>query len=338
MIDLAAYGWDDAWAALLPDQAQRYGRIIRVDRGECDVATRDGEVRAISDSTRAQGDTAPATGDWVVVEPGPDDKLVIARVLPRRHTLARRDPSEAIVDQVLVANVDVVAFVHGLDRPLPPGRLERFLVLAWDSGAQPAVILTKADRTELLREITLVVEATSPDVQVLATSRVDAFGIDAVLKLVAPRTTCALVGASGAGKSTLVNLLVGHERLATKEVRARDSKGRHTTVARELILVPGGGALIDTPGIRSVGVWADEDALGRVFRDVIELAESCRFTDCAHDREPGCAVRGVVSDARLARYRALRHEIDEMFTREEERARLLSRGATGPRRAPRHRR
>jgi len=302
------------------------------------VVTSDGVVRAISDSTRSQGAIAPATGDWVVVEPGPDDKVAIVRVLPRRHTLARRDPSEQIVDQVLVANVDVVAFVHGLDRPLPPGRLERFLVLAWDSGAQPVVILTKADRTELLREITLVVEATSPGVPVLATSRVDDFGIDGVLQLVAPRTTCALVGASGAGKSTLVNLLLGHERLATKEVRARDSKGRHTTVARELILLPGAGALVDTPGIRSVGVWADEAALDRVFSDVIEFSANCRFADCAHDREPGCAVLGVVPGARLARYRALRQEIDEMFTREEERARLLSRGATGPRRGPRHRR
>ena len=322
MIDLTAYGWDDAWAASTDANNERPGRIIRVDRGECDVVTADGVVRAISDSTRSQGDTAPATGDWVVIEPGPDDKLVVARVLPRRHTLARRDPSEAVVDQVLVANVDVVAFVHGLDRPLPPGRLERFLVLAWDSGARPVVVLTKADRTELLEHTRAVVEATALGVSVIATSRVDAYGLDELLALAAPRTTCALVGASGAGKSTLVNLLLGRERQATKEVRSRDSKGRHTTVARELILVPGGGALIDTPGIRSVGVWADEDALHRVFSDVDDLAPNCRFADCAHDQEPDCAVRAAVPAPRLARYRALRHEIDEMFAREEERARL----------------
>ena len=320
MIDLAAYGWDHDWASSVApgDDA---GRIIRVDRGECDVVTATGEVRVVSDSARAQGDIAPATGDWVVVVPGPEDKPAIGRVLPRRHTLARRDPSEAIVDQVLVANVDVVAFVHGLDRPLPPGRLERFLVLAWDSGAQPVVVLTKADRTELLAETRTIVEATASGVPVIATRRDDPASFDAVRALVAPHTTTALVGASGAGKSTIVNLLLGRERMATKEVRARDAKGRHTTVARELVLVPGGGALVDTPGIRSVGVWADEDALHRVFADIDELAGDCRFNDCAHDKEPGCAVRDAVSPARLGRYRALRGEIQQVSEREAARLR-----------------
>jgi ribosome biogenesis GTPase / thiamine phosphate phosphatase len=323
LIDLATYGWDAGWAEALRAGAAdgRPGRIVRVDRGECDVVTTDGVVRAISDSTRAQGEVAPATGDWVVIDEGPDDKLVIAQSLPRRHTLIRRDPSEAVIDQVLVANVDLVAFVHGLDRPLPPGRLERFLVLAWDSGAEPVVILTKADRPELYAETRTVVEATAPAVRVIATRRDDPGSFAAVRALAAPRTTIALVGASGAGKSTLVNLLLGRERFATNEVRGSDAKGRHTTVARELVLIPDGGALVDTPGIRSVGVWADEDALHRVFADVDEHAENCRFRDCAHDQEPGCAVRDHVPAARLARYRALRAEIDEMFTREEERQR-----------------
>lgn len=323
MIDLGTYGWDPAWAATLEAHAPgaRPGRIVRVDRGECDVVTAAGVVRAISDSTRAQGDVAPATGDWVAIAEGPEDKLLIAQVLPRRHTLIRRDPSEAIIDQVLVANVDLVAFVHGLDRPLPPGRLERFLVLAWDSGAEPVVVLTKADRPDLYAETRIVVEATAPDVRVIATRRDDPASFDAVRALAAPRTTIALVGASGAGKSTLVNILLGRERFATKEVRGSDAKGRHTTVARELVLIPDGGALVDTPGIRSVGVWADEDALRRVFADVDRHAEQCRFRDCAHDQEPGCAVRDNVPAPRLARYRALRHEIDEMFTREEERQR-----------------
>ena len=321
LTDLVAYGWDDAWASCLDDVTELAGRIVRVDRGECDVVTHAGVVRAISDSTRSQGDVAPATGDWVTLEPGPDEKLLIARVLPRRHTLVRRDPSDALVDQVLVANVDNVAFVHGLDRVLPPGRLERFLVLAWDSGAQPVVVLTKADRTELYAEIAAVVEATAPGIEVIATSRVDHCGLDQLLALVAPRTTCALVGASGAGKSTLVNLLLGRERQATNEVRSRDAKGRHTTVARELIVVPGAGALIDTPGIRSVGISADEDALHRVFADVDALAPECRFADCAHDHEPNCAVRDAIPAARLARYRALRAEIDQMLQRDEERVR-----------------
>lgn len=320
MIDLAAYGWDDAWAAHAAP-GDDVGRIVRVDRGECDVVTASGEVRVVSDSARAQGDVAPATGDWVVVVPGPEDKPAIGRVLPRRHTLARRDPSEAIVDQVLVANVDIVAFVHGLDRPLPPGRLERFLVLAWDSGAQAVVVLTKADREALLDETLAVVEATASGIPVVATRRDDPASFDAIRALVAPRTTMALMGASGAGKSTLLNVLLGHERMATNEVRTRDAKGRHTTVTRELVLVPGGGALVDTPGIRAVGVWADEDALHRVFADVDELAARCRFSDCAHSKEPGCAVRDVVPAARLARYHALRGEIDQVSAREAARLR-----------------
>lgn len=320
MIDLVAYGWDDDWAAATAP-GDTVGRIVRVDRGECDVITADGEVRAVSDSTRSQGDTAPATGDWVVLVPGPDDKPAIGRVLPRRHTLTRRDPSEAVVDQVLVANVDTVAFVHGLDRPLPPGRLERFLVLAWDSGAEPVVVLTKADREELLAETETIVDATASGVAVFATRRDDPASFDRFRSLVAPHTTTALVGASGAGKSTLMNVLLGRERQATKEVRSRDAKGRHTTVARELVVVPGGGALVDTPGIRAVGVWADEDALHRVFADVDEHAAGCRFSDCAHDKEPGCAVRDAVPAARLARYRALRGEIDQVSAREAARLR-----------------
>ena len=324
--DLTVYGWDDQWTSLVTE-GERYGRITRVDRGEVDLLTPDGPERAISDSTRSQGDIAPATGDWAVIGEGPDGKWLVERVLPRRHTLVRRDPSEAIIDQVLVANVDVVAFVHGLDRTLPPGRLERFLVLAWDSGARPVVILTKADQEELLAETLEVV---------LTTRRDDASSVQPVRDLVPVGSTCALLGASGAGKSTLVNLLVGNERMATNEVRNRDAKGRHTTVARELVRVPEGGSLVDTPGIRSVGVWADEDALHRVFSDVDELAADCRFSDCQHDQEPGCAVSGKVPEARLRRYRALRNELDEMFEREEERKRAERKGGpTGRRRKPR---
>ncbi|HEV8297281.1 MAG TPA: ribosome small subunit-dependent GTPase A [Acidimicrobiales bacterium] len=306
---LARYGWNAEWAALAPAGAD-VGRITRVDRGECDVLTAGGFVRAISDSTRAQGEIAPATGDWVVVGDGPDDKHVIDLVLPRRHTLVRRDPSETVVDQVLVANVDIVLLVHGLDRPLPPGWLERFLVQAWDSGAEPAVVLTKADLTESIDETVGVIAAVAPGVPVLTVRRDTQAGVDELRALVRSGCTAALLGASGVGKSTLVNLLTGADVRATQAVRARDAKGRHTTTARELLLVPGGGAIIDTPGVRAVGVWAgDDDALHRVFADIEALAASCRFTDCAHDREPGCVVRGAVDDRRLARYRALLAEL-----------------------------
>jgi ribosome biogenesis GTPase len=326
---LARYGWDERWAAAAPASAA-VGRITRVDRGECDVITAAGPVRAISDSTRAQGHTAPATGDWVVIGAGPDDKHVIESVLPRRHTLVRRDPSETVSDQVLVANVDTVLFVHGLDRPLPPGLLERFLVQAWDSGAEPTVVLAKADLPALLADTAAVVEAVAPGVPLLTTRRDTGAGVAAVRARIPVGSTAALLGASGAGKSSLVNLLTGEQGQATAAVRTRDAKGRHTTTARELLLVPDGGAVIDTPGVRAVGVSADEDALHRVFADIEVLAADCRFADCAHDREPGCAVRDAVDPRRLARYRALLGELrDGLSARSTSRTARSSRGRRG---------
>ncbi len=309
------------------------GRIVRVDRGECDVVTDDGHLRVLSDSQRSQDLVAPVTGDWVVVVDDPELGPLISRVLDRANTVSRRDPSEAVVEQVLVANVDLVLIVHGLDRPLPPGRLERFLVVGWDSGAEVVVVLTKADREpEAAVEVAATVRALAPDVDVLAVGMgPDRSDHDRVAALMAPGRTVALLGESGAGKSTLVNALVGDEVLATGAVRAGDAKGRHTTVSRELVLRPGGGLLVDTPGIRAVGIWDAEDSLARVFGDLEERSADCRFADCVHDTEPDCAVRaevetGRVDHRRLDRYRSLRAELADQRDREVARERRASRG------------
>ncbi|HAQ23410.1 MAG TPA: ribosome small subunit-dependent GTPase A [Acidimicrobiaceae bacterium] len=335
---LDAYGWSGG-----PRPADgRLGRIVRVDRGEVDVVTDDGRIRVLSDSQRSQDLVAPATGDWVVVVDDIDLGPLVGRVLDRENTVSRRDPSEAVVEQVLVANVDRVLIVHGLDRPLPPGRLERFLVVAWDSGAEVSVVLTKADRNPIAaREVGAVVRALAPDVQVLvvglsAEAEIldgddDASGLAAVEALMVPGQTVVLLGESGAGKSTLVNALVGNEILPTGEVRAGDSKGRHTTVSRELVQRPAGGLLVDTPGIRAVGIWDAEESLARVFGDLEERSFSCRFADCGHDAEPDCAVMAEVEAGRedhrrIVRYRALRAELVEQREREIQRGRRARRG------------
>ncbi|MEE2767606.1 MAG: ribosome small subunit-dependent GTPase A [Actinomycetota bacterium] len=323
-IHLEDYGWTGS----PPLGDGLLGRIVRVDRGECDVVTADGLVRVVSDSQRSQSETAPATGDWVMVVTDPKLGVFVARVLPRANTLSRRDPSEEVIEQVLVANVDLVLIVHGLDRPLPPGRLERYLVLAWDSGAAVAVVLTKADQEpEAAVEVAELVRAVAPEVDVLIIDAgEDNKDISDIEDLLRPGLTVALLGESGAGKSTLVNALIGEEVLATGQVRSGDRKGRHTTVSRELVLRPAGGLLVDTPGLRSVGLWDAEEALDRVFGDLEDLSNQCRFADCAHETEPDCAVQaqvatGRVEKRRLDRYLGLRRELADQRQREVERQR-----------------
>ncbi|MEZ5247566.1 MAG: ribosome small subunit-dependent GTPase A [Acidimicrobiales bacterium] len=324
MADLGAWGLD----GFGNDPLQITGvlaRVVRVDRGECDVMTADGRVRVLSDSVRAQDEVAPVTGDWVDVV---DDELgpVIAHIFPRSTAVSRRDPAERDLEQVLAANADLVAVVHGLDRPLPPGRLERLLVVAYKSGADPVVLLTKADE-RVDDETEDIVRAVARDVPVIVTSVSDGTGLDQVRDLLSEGRTLALIGASGVGKSSLVNALVGHELLEIGEVRSSDAKGRHTTTARELVMLPEhGGLVLDTPGIRAIGLWEAEDALDLVFGDLEELAAQCRFGDCSHGSEPGCAITaaveaGEIDARRVGRYTDLVTELAAQRAREEERER-----------------
>ena len=318
----------------MPDDVDRPGslaRVVRVDRGECDVVTEDGRFRVLSDSQRAQDEIAPVTGDWVWIDDEDGLGSVITEVFGRRTSVSRRDPAERDLEQVLAANADLVAVVHGLDRPLPPGRLERLLVVAYKSGATPVVLLTKSD-DRVDDETEDIVRAVADDVAVIVTSVSDGTGLDQVRDLLDEGRTLALVGASGVGKSSLVNALVGHELLEIGEVRSTDAKGRHTTTARELVLLPDhAGLVIDTPGIRAIGLWEAEDALDLVFGDLEDLATRCRFGDCAHGSEPGCAITeavgaGEVDARRVVRYTDLVTELATQRAREEERERRDQKG------------
>ena len=300
---LAPLGWDERVAALYLSVAEpRHvpGRVGRVDRDRCTVFTVDGKVRA-------RADVLPVTGDWVALRAAP--KPVVDVVLPRWSALEREG-------RVLAANVDVVLVVASLDRPLNLNRIERELVLAWDSGARPVVLLTKADATPDAGMLAKTVAARAVGVDVVTTSAASGEGIDEVVGHLRPNRSAVLLGPSGVGKSTLVNRLLQAEEQAVGEVRAGDHKGRHTTTSRHLLVVPGGGVLIDTPGLRSVGLAGAEGGVALAFPDVEEIAEDCRFRDCRHAGEPGCAVAAAVADHRLDRdrvasYRKLQAELEE---------------------------
>ena len=318
-VDLLDYG---ATKDLLP-YSDELGRIIRVDRGECDVVSKNGIVRAVSDSNRSQRVVAPVTGDWVKLANIPEIGTVIEEVLPRKNKLSRRDPSDERLEQVLVSNLDLVIIVHGIDRPLPPGRIERLLTLAWSSQSQVIVVLTKVrERDELLEETMRIIKAIAPEVATLTVDSADTSdsGLEEIKQMLKRGYTAALIGESGAGKSSLANALLGGEILETGEVRSGDKRGRHTTVTREMLLCPDGGLLVDTPGLRSVGIWDAKDSLEKVFADLEKRSKDCRFSDCMHDSEPDCAViedvlRGVVDERRLTRYKALLKELSDQQTK-----------------------
>ncbi|WP_280230594.1 ribosome small subunit-dependent GTPase A [Nocardia cyriacigeorgica] len=317
---LIPYGWSDSvrldYAALLESECVP-ARVIRMDRGECDVATPTGLRRAICPRSDSEV-SGLCTGDWVLI----DAAMMVRRLLPRRSAIVRTTASRDSRAQVLAANVDTVLICTAADGDVDLGRIERMLALAWESQAQPVVVLTKADAAEYLPLDE--VRAVAPGATVVAVSATSEYGLDVLTAVL--DGTVALIGPSGAGKSTLANALLGADVFATNDVRAVDKKGKHTTVHRELRPLPGGGTLIDTPGLRGVGLWEASEGLERTFSDIEALAADCRFSDCAHDAEPGCAVRaaidsGAITERRLDSYRKLARENEWMAARSDKRLR-----------------
>jgi ribosome biogenesis GTPase len=318
---LASLGWDDAWAADYRPFDRRDAapaRVLRADRGVCTVFGADGVGRASIAGTAllhaAQDPAAtPTVGDWVVVRRWPDRRATVELVLPRRTALIRRTSARDSFGQILAANMDAVAVVEPMHPTPDPPRIERLLAVAWESGARPVVLLSKCDVAADPAAVARQLADLAPGVRVLPVSARRPASLAAVRELVGPGHTLALLGRSGAGKSTLVNALAGTTVMPTQEIRRADGKGRHTTAYRALVPVPGGGAVLDTPGLRGVGLLDATDGLDQAFADVVALAASCRFADCAHDDEPGCAVTaalatGELSARRLQSWRKLRRE------------------------------
>ncbi|MEI6448877.1 MAG: ribosome small subunit-dependent GTPase A [Actinomycetes bacterium] len=318
---MEAFGYSEHWAGLFEPYASSGcvpGRVIRSDRGSVLLASPHGIARAKPGARllkAAAGPAAlPAVGDWVAahVDDGLEVPLIEA-VLPRTSAITRGNPGRTSEVQVMAANIDVVFVVHPIAGPPNLRRLERELSLSWESGAIPVVVLTKADLSSDVEGARAAAETIAFGAEVVVTSALTAEGLEPLLRHVSCHRTAVLIGPSGAGKSTLINGLLGEQRQATREVRVSDGRGRHTTVARELIQMPGGGVLVDTPGLRALGLTGSEEGISSAFPDIEQVAGSCRFGDCTHEHEPGCAVRSAVESGalpadRLASYQKLMRE------------------------------
>ena len=332
---LADLGWNDRLTeAFAPHAAAGLvaARISLEHTHIYRVFTESGEWLAkVSGRLRHEAGTRaefPAVGDWVGVDSPVEDGIARIRVvLPRASRFSRRAAGDRTEEQVVAANIDVVFLVSGLDGDFNPRRIERYLLVASDSGATPVVVLNKADLVADPAQYVADVQALSPGAAVHAVSCHDPTSLAILRGHLGRGRTGALLGSSGVGKSTIVNRLVGFDLLATRDVRIADSRGRHTSTSRQLVILPGEGILIDTPGMRELQLWETGDAAAATFPDIEQLAAGCRFRDCAHESEPGCAVvtaveRGELPGFRLESYRKLRLEQEHQHRQQDQRAQL----------------
>lgn len=320
-------GWDATAASAfdeLQDDNLVPARVAAQHRGEYVLFGEEGELRAKAAGRllydREVGGELPAVGDWVGVR----RPATIAVILPRRTAFIRKTAGQTSVEQVLASNVDTAFLLAGLDDDFSLRRLERYLTTAWESGADPVIVLTKADLATDVDAAVMQVESVAIAVPVLPISNLTGDGVDALDAYLAAGRTIVLLGSSGVGKSTLLNRLAGEDLMKTRAL-ASDGTGRHTTTHRELVLLPDGGMVIDTPGLRELQFW--EGDIGAAFEDIEALAANCRFRDCAHTREPGCAVLGAVDDGtleldRLRSWRKLQRELESIAARTDRRLRI----------------
>ena len=330
---LTHLGWDpaieDQFAPFVADGLEP-ARVAIEQRGAYLLYTERGERWAelsgrLRHAVEERGDL-PAVGDWAAIaDPEGAERALVKAVLPRRTKFSRMAANDhgGTVEQVVAANVDVVFLTAGLDGDFNARRLERYLTLGWESGASPVVVLTKTDLCEDVEAALLEVESVAIGVPVHPVSNLTGEGVDALAQYLGEGRTVAALGSSGVGKSSLVNRLAGEELMATGDLRA-DGRGRHTTTHRQLVLLPDGGLVLDTPGMRELQLWESSDGIAETFSDVEELAAQCRFSDCAHRSEPGCAVQAAIEDGTLpfdrwASYKKLQRELAHLERRLDKR-------------------
>ncbi|MCA1562825.1 MAG: ribosome small subunit-dependent GTPase A [Acidobacteria bacterium] len=331
---LAPLGWNDRLGDLFaPYAAEGFtpGRVSLEHTHIYRVLTADKETLArvagrLRHEAAARADF-PAVGDWVALETAARGGSRIRAVLPRSSRFSRRAAGTPTEEQIVAANIDTVFLVAGLDRDFNPRRIERYLVVAWESGAAPVIVLNKADLVDDPDQFVADVRSLAPQVPVVATSCRASGALDVLRQYIGFGRTAALLGSSGVGKSSIVNGLIGQDLLRTRDVRESDSRGRHTSSSRQLVLLPGEGILIDTPGMRELQLWETGEALGGSFEDIDSLAANCRFRDCRHRSEPGCAVRaaaasGSLDAARLASFSKLQDEQAFQARQQDERAQI----------------
>jgi ribosome biogenesis GTPase / thiamine phosphate phosphatase len=331
-LNLEALGWSPFFA----DGFEPYreegvipARVAIRHHGPCVLFAELGELGGVP-AGRLDEPELPAVGDWVAARPLPGErKALIEAVLPRRSAFTRKEAWRRTAQQVVAANVDTVFLVSDFGRDLNVRRLERYLAAAWESGAEPVIVVNKADLVADPAAALADVEAIAFGVPVHPVSAATGEGLEALATYLVRGRTVALLGSSGVGKSTLVNRVSGRTVLATAETRS-DGRGRHTTTHRELVPLPGGALLLDTPGMRELQLWGTDDGLERTFADVAALASACRFNDCAHESEPGCAVRAALDDGSLAAdrwesYRKLQRELRALEIRQDARLRSEAR-------------
>jgi ribosome biogenesis GTPase / thiamine phosphate phosphatase len=330
---LHALGWNDTFAAALAPFAERGWQPARVAlehqhiyrlytaTGECLARVR-GRLRHRAEAREA----FPAVGDWVAIsQPQPEGEAVIEATLPRRSRFSRQSAGDVTEEQVIAANIDIVFLVSGLDHDFNLRRIERYLVTTWDGGAQPVILLNKADVVSTPAACVAEVETIAAGTPIHVLSALTRQGLDLFGQYLRTGVTGAFLGSSGVGKSTIINALLGVDRQRTRAIRAKDQRGRHTTTHRELLILPQGGLLIDTPGMRELQLW--EGTLDEAFHDIDALAAGCQFRDCRHDREPKCAVReavavGTLASGRLESFHKLQRELAFQAVRQDQHAQV----------------